>query len=98
MPVVKATYDGRVFVPSDPVEVPEGTQVEVLVPPREPTEEEIKRHDATARTGTSELTWPPGKLSPDQQAAWEELMRQIQSSEPPFGSVEEYLRFTRKYP
>jgi hypothetical protein len=40
MPVVRAKFDGKVFVPSDPVEVAAGTEVEVLVPPRKPTAEE----------------------------------------------------------
>lgn len=40
MPVIQAEFDSRVFVPCEPVEVAVGTRVEVIVPPRKPTEEE----------------------------------------------------------
>ncbi len=43
MPVVKATFDGRVCVPSSPLDIPEGTQVDIVVPPRKPTEEENRK-------------------------------------------------------
>ena len=32
MPLIRATYDGTVFVPTGPVDLPEGSAVEVLVP------------------------------------------------------------------
>lgn len=32
MPTIHAEFDGRVFVPRQPVKLPAGTQVEVLVP------------------------------------------------------------------
>jgi hypothetical protein len=46
---IKASFDGRVFVPQDAVELPVGTQVEVVLPtgqaatlssPRDPTADE----------------------------------------------------------
>lgn len=43
MPTLTAKFDGRAFVPSNPVDLPVGTEVEVLLPPaplREPTPEE----------------------------------------------------------
>jgi hypothetical protein len=99
MPVVKATYDGSVFVPTVPVEVPKGTEVEVIVPPRNPTEHENREWQELLRqVRDTSPAWPPGKLTPDQQAEWEEIERQIQASESPFPSVEDYLRYTRRYP
>jgi predicted DNA-binding antitoxin AbrB/MazE fold protein len=72
MPVVRATYNGSVFVPADPVEAPEGTEVEVIVPPRKPTEAENRE--------------------------WEEILRQLRASEPPWPTLEEAMRAMRKYP
>jgi hypothetical protein len=42
MSTVKAEFDGRVFVPLDPIQLPAGTKVEVIVLglPRAPTAEE----------------------------------------------------------
>jgi predicted DNA-binding antitoxin AbrB/MazE fold protein len=45
MPIVKATFDGRVFVPCEQVDIPAGTRVEVLIsgPPRKLSPEEEKK-------------------------------------------------------
>jgi predicted DNA-binding antitoxin AbrB/MazE fold protein len=40
VPFVQAEFDGRVFVPCQPVELPAGTRVEVVVPPAKMTEEQ----------------------------------------------------------
>jgi hypothetical protein len=44
MATVKAEFDGRVFVPSAPVSLPAGTNVEVILPslPRKLTSEELR--------------------------------------------------------
>ncbi len=44
MPVVKATFDGRVFVPAEPVDLPAGLAVDVVLPAPPPalTPEEMK--------------------------------------------------------
>jgi hypothetical protein len=34
MASITAKFDGRVFVPAEPIELPEGTQVEVVLPQR----------------------------------------------------------------
>jgi hypothetical protein len=46
MATIKADFDGRAFVPREAVELPVGTTVEVLVPPRPPTEEEQREWQA----------------------------------------------------
>jgi predicted DNA-binding antitoxin AbrB/MazE fold protein len=71
---IQAEFDGRVFVPCEPVRLPPGTRVEIVIP------------------------WPPGKLSPDQLREWEEIQRQIATSEPHFRTVEEAMSYTRKRP
>lgn len=72
MTSVKALFDGRVFVPAEPVDLPTGTSVEVLVPAavRRPTPEE------------------------DQQ--WREILNDLANSEPPFPTVEDALRPSRR--
>ena len=37
---LQAEFDGRTFVPRQPVSLPVGTTVEVLIPPTEPSAEE----------------------------------------------------------
>src|SRR5262245_55043231 len=99
MPVVRATYDGRVFVPSDPVEVPEGTQVGVIVPPSKTTEDEKREwQQILAQIQASGPPEPLGTLTAEQQAIWDELKAYIQFTEPPFRTVEEAMSYTRKRP
>ncbi len=49
MPFVQAEFDGRVFVPCQPVELPPGTRVEVVVPPPKMTAEQLKQWEEIAR-------------------------------------------------
>jgi predicted DNA-binding antitoxin AbrB/MazE fold protein len=48
MPYVKAEFDGRVFIPCEPVDLPAGTRVEVVVPPAEMTADERQQWQAIA--------------------------------------------------
>lgn len=48
MPYVQAEFDGRVFIPCQPVELPAGTRVEVVVPPPLMTEEQRKQWERIA--------------------------------------------------
>lgn len=110
MPVIKATYDGRVFVPSEPVEVPEGTQVEIVVPSSKPAEpptwppgkltpeEQAEWDEILRQVRASEEPRPLGQMTPEQQATWEELKKYIHMTEPPFRTVEEAISYTRKRP
>jgi predicted DNA-binding antitoxin AbrB/MazE fold protein len=43
MPTISAEYHGHVFVPSQPVELPKGTRVEVVVRPHQQLTDEDKR-------------------------------------------------------
>ena len=76
MTTVRAEFDGKVFVPCEPVNLPVGAKVEVT------------------------LLWPPGKsnMSPEQLQRWEEIEKQLAESEPYFPTVEDAIRYTRKYP
>ena len=48
MPFVKAEFDGRVFVPCQPVDLPAGTRVEVVVPPPAMTPEQVREWEEIA--------------------------------------------------
>jgi hypothetical protein len=74
MATIQAEFDGRVFVPSEPVELAAGTKVEVHVP-----------------------TKPP-PLTAEQAKIWEEIQRHLDATEPYFPTLEEAMRYTRKYP
>lgn len=49
MPFVQAEFDGRVFVPCQPVELPAGTRVEVVVPPPKMTQDQLKEWEDIAQ-------------------------------------------------
>jgi hypothetical protein len=74
MTTVKAEFDGRVFVPCGPVDLPAGTRVEIILPN------------------------PPARLSAEEMGEWQEIERQLAASPPPFPTVEEAMRYTRKRP
>ena len=73
--MIQATFDGKVFVPAQPVDLPPGTKVNVVVPVKLPSN-------------------PPRKMTPEEEQEWQEVLKQIQASEPPF-TFEEHLRFRR---
>ena len=99
MPVIKATYDGNVFVPSDSVEVPKGTTVDVFVPSQNLTEQEMREwEELLAQLRAGDEPRPLGEMTPEQQATWEELKKYIHMTEPPFRTVEEAISYTRKRP
>jgi hypothetical protein len=85
MSTIKANFDGRVFVPADAVELPVGTQVDVLLP-SSPT---------TATAGSSP---PPATPSATEQAAWAEIRKELAATPPAFPTVEEAMRHSRKRP
>ena len=61
MATLKAEFDGQVFVPSAPVDLPTGTQVEVVVPTsgRRPTAEEDRQwQEVLADRAASEPAFP----------------------------------------
>ena len=49
MPYVQAEFDGRVFVPCQPLDLAAGTRVEVIVPPPKMTEDQLKQWEEVAR-------------------------------------------------
>jgi len=48
VPFVKAEFDGSVFIPCQPVELPAGTRVEVVVPPPKVTAGQLKQWEIMA--------------------------------------------------
>jgi len=49
VPYVQAEFDGRVFVPCQPLDLAAGTRVEVIVPPPKMTEDQLKQWEEVAR-------------------------------------------------
>jgi hypothetical protein len=80
-------------------EVLKGTQVEILIPPPKPTEEEKREWEKIlAQTQASGPPEPLGTLTAEQQAIWQELKAYLQFTEPRFRTVEEAMSYTRKRP
>lgn len=44
------------------------------------------------------MPWPPGNGTPELKAEWDELMKILESTQPYFPTVEDALRYGRKYP
>ena len=59
MALVKAEFDGRVFIPCEPVDLPAGTRVEVVVPPPAMTADQQKQwEEITAQLDASAPHFP----------------------------------------
>lgn len=80
---VVAEFDGKVFVPCQPVNLPAGTKVSVALPGVSTGAELIKKKPL-----------PTTK----QQQEWEQLMRELNATEPYFPTVEDAIGYSRKYP
>jgi hypothetical protein len=74
MATIKAQFDGHVFVPCEPLNLPIGTKVEVLVPT------------------------PPSELTSEEKQGWDLVVQELRSTEPPFSTVDEAIRYSRKQP
>jgi hypothetical protein len=80
---VVAEFDGKVFVPCQPVDLPAGTQVTIRIP-------------AHSSEAPSSLKRPPP--TPQQRQEWERLMRELNATEPYFPTVEDAIGYSRRYP
>ena len=82
MTIIKATFDGKVFVPSEAVDLPSGTTVEISFstkPPKDPTHSSPR----------------PEAMTLEQRQEWETILKEIQEGEPPHETFEDYLRYRR---
>ena len=82
MATVIAQFDGQNFVPEQPVDVPVGTKVTITLPVASPPA----------------IPLPPRQPTAEEKANWEEFLRELNATEPYFPTVEEALRYSRKYP
>ncbi len=97
MATLKAVFDGNVFVPCKTVDLPAGTEVEIVLPSAPASVPAAL--PSQPREGPAPV-WPPGlaNMSPEQIREWEELCQQLEASEPPFATFDEYLRYRRMQP
>ena len=84
--VIEVVFDGKAFVPTEPVDLPAGTKGNV----------ELPEHGYPGpAAGAPDPDNPP---TPDQERSWIEFMRAIRSSPPDPPTFEEYLRQRRGEP
>jgi hypothetical protein len=79
---VRATFNGQVFVPEGPVDLPAGTKVDVLTQP------------ARRIIGTV----PTRELTPEEEAVWSELTENLRNNPPDPPTLEECMRQIRGRP
>ena len=84
MATVIAHFDGQNFVPEQPVNVPVGTKVVIPLP--------------VASAAPSAIPPPPREPTDEELADWQEFMPELDATEPYFPTVEDALRYSRKYP
>lgn len=84
MTTMLAEFDGKAFVPQQPVDLPVGTRVIVSV---QAPLVEMKLPSN-----------PPRKPTPDEDREWERILHDIRASEPFFPTVEDAMRYLRKRP
>jgi hypothetical protein len=81
--VIEVVFDGKAFVPTEPVDLPAGTKANV----------ELPEHGYPGPpAGAPDPDNPP---TPEQEAVWIEFMRAIRSSPPDPPTFDEYLRQRR---
>jgi hypothetical protein len=80
---IEVVFDGKNFVPTEPVDLPTGTKVSVSLP---------DHGYPGPRAGAPDPDNPP---TPEQEAMWIEFMRAIRSVPPDPPTFEEYLRQQR---
>jgi hypothetical protein len=81
---IEVVFDGKTFVPTEPVDLPAGTKMTM----------ELPDHGYPGpRAGAIDPDNPP---TPEQEAVWIEFMRAIRSVPPDPPTFEEYLRRRRE--
>ncbi|MBY0512463.1 MAG: hypothetical protein K2P78_00960 [Gemmataceae bacterium] len=78
-------FDGKTFVPTEPVELPVGTRADVVVTLDE-------------GGGPTAMIQPPPPMTPERQRTWEELTRQWASGELPWATVDDAIGYSRGRP
>jgi len=80
---IDVVFDGKSFVPTEPVDLPTGTKLTLDVPDHGYPGPRAGAHD------------PDKKFSPEDAAVWIEFMRAIRSVPPDPPTFDEYLRQQR---
>lgn len=87
MAIVKAQFDGQVFVPYDAVILPAGTEVEVVMP---------EALGPVPPAAPSLDLYRP--LTDAERREWEAIQQHWNTSEPPFPTLDEAMRSLRRRP
>jgi predicted DNA-binding antitoxin AbrB/MazE fold protein len=83
--VIEVVFDGKAFVPTEPVDLPAGTKANVALP----------ELDNTRRVLAGP---PPPPLTPEQREEWERLLSQARDAESPWATVDEAIAYSRGRP
>src|SRR5438552_18388660 len=80
---IEVVFDGKSFVPTEPVDLPAGTKANVEL-----------REGETARTVLAGP--PPPPMTTEEEAEWEELLVKIRTAESPWATVDEAVAAMRR--
>lgn len=82
MTTVIAQFDGQNFVPEQPVNVPVGTKVAIMLPAESP----------------QNCSPQPHQFTPEEDADWERILTALRTGDPEFPTVEDAMRYIRRRP
>ncbi len=85
---IEVVYDGSVFVPTLPLDLPSGTKLTLTVP----------ESSSSFRLGSQSPTQPLRNMTAEEKNHWERLCRHWETTSSPFASVEEAMAYSRGRP
>ncbi len=83
---IEVVFDGKAFVPSQPVDLPAGTRLNLTV------------RQGLGGTLPQLIPSKPRPLTEEEEKKWEELCRHWEATPPPFATVEEAISYSRGRP
>ena len=84
-------YDGAVFIPDEPVNLPPGTRGTIDLP-------EPAAGVPSAAEDITDGARPMPPMTEEQRRDWDELVADLRATEPVWPTVEDAMRYTRGRP
>jgi hypothetical protein len=83
---IEVVFDGKSFVPTEPIDLPTGTKLTLAVP------------ETTAGNNPVPLVSELRVMTDEEKARWERLCHLWETTPPPFPTVEEAMAYSRGRP
>jgi hypothetical protein len=83
---IEVVFDGKAFIPTEPLDLPTGTKLTMAVPETPVGENSVPTSSR------------PRAMTNEEKQRWERLCRHWDSTPPPFSTVEEAMAYSRGRP